>query len=104
MAVVDYARVDYDPGEVTEYATGATYSGNMVTLLNTLPSNNVNVMLEYTPKNVIYNDIAPYIQWKVTLTSNSIDYSPVLKSVQMDYTLEFVKQLQNAFPGFFRRL
>lgn len=104
MAVVDYARVDYDPGEVTGYASGASIAGNMVTLLNPLPDNNANVMLEYIPRNVIYNDIAPYIQWKAVMTSDETGKSPVLRRVQIDNTLRFGKDIYSAFPGLFRRL
>lgn len=104
LAIVDYAKVDYDPATITEYAATATRLGNIVTLFTPLPSNNVNVMLEYIPKDVISDSTDPYIQWKVEMTADTPGVTPVLQSIETDYTMKFAQQIQDVMPTFFRRL
>lgn len=103
-ALVDLARVDYDPGEVTEYVHGATFRNNMIVLHTPLHDENVNVAVEYTPRHVILDDDSRFIQWKADLSTEDEAVSPVVRSMQINYTLNFAKQMQDAFPLMFRRL
>ncbi len=130
-AIVDFARVDQEGEPLTQYATGATFVDNVVTLTNPLPNDNTIVIVKYIPRYFIYSDSnARYIQFKFELlsvdpeqlvvlfqTHDGLNFvtnddmyvdvhsmNPTVSSIDINYHLDFQTELEDAFPKFFRRL
>jgi|GEM_PF-5104758 len=102
--IVDLAVVDYDPGEITQYAEDAIFRNNEVRLNTPLDVNNVNVMVEYTPCEVVLDTSDRYVQWKGVLTADVAGNTPLLNSVEIGYKLTIQSLLESKFPMMFRRL
>lgn len=69
-AIVDFAKVDQDGEPLTIYAEGATFVDNVITLKNSLPDDNVIVIVRYVPRHFIYSSSSGrYIQFRIELLS-----------------------------------
>lgn len=101
---VNYARVDYDPSSITDYAANAHFKDNYIFLSDKLNKNNASVMVVYIPQNYVITDISRYVQWKIVLNSLDDVSSPMVNDVSISYRLDFSHNISDQFPLFYRRL
>jgi hypothetical protein len=125
-AIVDFARVDNNGEALTIYATDATTVDNAIILKNVLPDDNVITIIKYTPRYFVYSgNKNRYFQFKIDLTVDPMylhtitndefytsdnqpinlhEVGPVISSVTVNYKLDFQKEMEKAFPRFYRRI